>query len=452
MIRIAEVESIPHVNKFNKQRRESTREEVKIENEIDNKHSDDDKEFGSIDEISFPSEIVDPKSFCPRKGSDGEDINGHIYHIDSPETDTYPNSEALQGESLLDDISSVLGHDMYGFDQDSMENTYTDDTTLFPSDLSDLNKYERKKSLKRNSIDKARRCSKTKFEEDAQFGFENRAFMTQTVVIDNKMDSEPVKYCSLAQFVEGSDIARRSFKRHRSIKVTKTEINSNRQSTLTEESETSVWGSRTSLNKADKDMSNAAAAMMHLANTEKEETGEQNYEEKPKISIFPQVIVEPPSPVLDEQIRADRIEKIGPGLSFDAGSEYDLQNVCSKSDRLSTSEVTSANSSNSNLLGIETEQMQYLNCSPAATRRISCCSLLNPADSAALAATAAATSNFYSELEKKEKKDKDEYSKKNRKLPIINPLVRLPSWPSKYKNHFLSIFRCTHYLLYQTHQ
>ncbi|KAF5295424.1 hypothetical protein FQA39_LY13085 [Lamprigera yunnana] len=426
--KILEVETAQQIKKYEKQRRDSTKSFELKDYDPERKLSEEDKSsMISIEEISFPSEVMEHKSFCPRKGSDGEDVNGHIYHIDSPETDTYPNSEALHGESLLEDMSSVLGQDFGGLDQDSIENSYTDDTTLFNSDLSDLKldkQFERKKSLKRNSIDKIRRSSRTKTDEDTQFGFENRAFMTQNVFLDNRLESEPVKYCSLAQF-EGNDIARRSFKRVRSSsKVSKTEANVNRQSTLTEESESSVWGSRTSLNKADKDITNSSTIAFKVSETKEKKVGEQKCEERPPISIFPQVIVEPPSPVLGEQIRADRIEKIEAELALSSGSDYDLQNLCSKADLLSSS-MTSANSSNSN-----EDNMQYLSCSPAATRRISCCSLLNPAESAALAATAAATSKFYSDMEKKERKEKEESSKRNRKLPIINPLVRLPAWPN----------------------
>lgn len=66
-------------------------------------------------------------------------MNGHICHIDSPETDTTttsnPNSDSIiHGESIMDDLSSMLG-EVYGYGQDSVENTYTDDTTLFPSDI-----------------------------------------------------------------------------------------------------------------------------------------------------------------------------------------------------------------------------------------------------------------------------------------------------------------------------
>lgn len=140
---------------------------------------------------------------------------------------------------------------------------------------------------------------------------------------------------------------------------------------------------------------------------------------------FPQVsvIVEPPSPDLNEQIRTERMEKI----SIEIDEDYDLRNVTTK-ERLSTSDITNSNnSSNSNLLGIDNEH--FLSCSPAATRRISCCSMLNTNEAAILAA-AAATSKFYTDEHKKEKKE-DRESEKKKQLPIINPLVRLPSWPSK---------------------
>lgn len=125
--------------------------------------------------------------------------------------------------------SSVLGNDMCGIEVDSMENTFTDDTTLFNSDLSDLKldravEVQRRRSLGRNSSEKKRRV---KIEEDVRFGFENKAFVSQHIY------PEPVRYCSLAQFVEGNDIARKSFKRPR--KTSKTETNINRQSALLEE-------------------------------------------------------------------------------------------------------------------------------------------------------------------------------------------------------------------------
>lgn len=429
------------------QKTEITSEEQRIyKSEQDMKVTDEEKECSSIlsvmstEEVSITSEILDQKSFIPRKGSDGEDVNGHIFHIDSPETDTFPNSDALHEESLMDDISSVL----CGFDPDSNDNTYTDDTTLFNSDdikpikkefrmdqklerrksediRSDLK--QRKRSLRRNSADKIRR---TRIDEDTQFGFENRAFMTQ---LKYRYEAEPEKYCSLAQFVEGNDIARRSFKRNRpATKLSKTEINMNRQSTLTEESEGSIKDSRTSLNKLEKELSNASVSNLAAPQTKPPE--------EDKSVKFPQVsvIVEPPSPILDEQTRSERVERLKGEADADSESDYDLRNLCSKSERLSTSDVTTSNSSSkTNLLGIDPEH--FPGWSPAATRRISCCSMMNPQEAAALAA-AAATAKFYSDSEKKERKEEKE--KENRTLPIINPLVRLPAWPSKY-NEILNL-------------
>ncbi|XP_018571339.1 diacylglycerol kinase eta [Anoplophora glabripennis] len=419
------IEEEVEVEKEQQQRRDST----KYENELE-KNVDDEKECSSIlsaisnEEVSITSEILDQKSFVPRKDSDGEDLNGHICHIDSPETDTYPNSDIIHGESLMDDISSMLG-EVYGYGQDSIENTYTDDTTLFPSDIV-ITSPERKISLKKDSLERKRRSSRTKMEtkvdEDTQFGFENRAFMSQHVFLDNKFEAEPApRYCSLAQFVEGNDIARRSFKRPKpSSKTSKTEANINRQSTLMEEIEVgtpSQKGSQGSLNKLEKELSNVSTSTLKALDDEKE---------KEETCKFPQVsvIVEPPSPVLNEQIRSERIEHIR--IEIEGEIDPDIELLCSKADRLSTSDVTTSNnSSNSNLLGIDNEQ--FLTRSPAATRRISCCSMLNPAETAALAAAAAAT-KFYGEAEKKESEKREE--RENRKLPIINPLVRLPTWPN----------------------
>lgn len=219
------------------------------------------------------------------------------------------------------------------------------------------------------------------------------------------------RYCSLAQFVEGNDIARRSFKRHSrpaSTKLSKTEANVNRQSTLTEESESSLKGSKTSLNKIEKELSNLEDARLKF----------------PQVSV----IVEPPSPDMNEQIRAARAESLA---DVDFGEEL-------RAEHLSTSaeHSVSNNSSNSNLLGFEPDS-QFLTASPGRTRRISCCSMLNPNEAAALAA-AAATTKFYEELDKSERKEEKENAKRSRKLPIINPLVRLPTWPSK--NYFTLLF------------
>lgn len=68
--------------------------------------------------------------------------------------------------------------------------------------------------------------------------------------------------------------------------------------------------------------------------------------------------------------------------------------------------------------------------SPQATRRISSGSLLKASEIVSLAATAArfGGSNMSLRHERTKSVDRTEDAKK---LPIINPLVRLPMWPSK---------------------
>ncbi|XP_066141858.1 diacylglycerol kinase eta isoform X2 [Euwallacea fornicatus] len=415
---------------------EKLRTDFKQDQDGDRSNIDDEKECSSIisvisnEEMSIASEILEKGSYVPRKGSDGEDVNGHICHIDSPETDTYPTSDVVQGESLMDDISSMIGEMLYGYDLDSVADTYTDDTTLFHSEL------ERKLSVKKDSLERKKRNSlrrksapgAPRVDEDAQYGFENRAFMSQHISLDNRFD-QPKRYCSLAQFVEGSDIARRSFKRRAQSKTSKTEANVTRQSTLHEEVENSTpsyLGSATSLNKLAKELSNVSASTVKEAmdkDSEKESDKENEKCKFPPVSV----IVEPPSPILTEQARAERMETIRIEIES-VDDDIDLRNLCSKSDKLSVSDLSN-NSSTTNLLTVDHDPL--VTRSPAATRRISCCSMLNAQDAAALAATAAATTKFYHEGEKKEKKGEDkELKKKQRKLPIINPLVTLPTWPN----------------------
>lgn len=139
-------------------------------------------------------------------------------HIDSPEDDelTSDVTEPFHGESLLEDISSVLSPDLLGLIQDS---TITDDTTTLCGD-----KPRRKLSSKMKptatSINTQKVNEPLVEREDSlensnehplQFGFENIVFEMDNRCDDQKAQ-EPIRYCSLAQFVEGNDIARKSFK------------------------------------------------------------------------------------------------------------------------------------------------------------------------------------------------------------------------------------------------
>lgn len=165
----------------------------------------------SNEEVSLTSEILDKQAESCSQQSQFihvadiiQDLESdRLNHIDSPETSD-ETTEALHDESLLDDMSSVLGQDILGAMQDI---TITEDTTTLCTEK------PRKKSLrkKKNTAPMVRANSEETGENPLQFGFENIVFE-----IDNRCDDqkakEPVRYCSLAQFVEGNDIARKSFK------------------------------------------------------------------------------------------------------------------------------------------------------------------------------------------------------------------------------------------------
>jgi diacylglycerol kinase (ATP) len=70
-------------------------------------------------------------------------------------------------------------------------------------------------------------------------------------------------------------------------------------------------------------------------------------------------------------------------------------------------------------------------CSPQASRRISSGSLLKASEVVSLAASAARFGGSSLSLRHERTKSIDK-TDDIKKLPIINPLVRLPMWPSKY--------------------
>lgn len=163
----------------------------------------------SNEECSVASEIFDHReSYSVNVGEMIQDLtDDRIGHIDSPETSE--TTDVLHGESLMDDISSVLGHDLFGALQD---NTITEDTTTLCS--ADLPILPRNNSRNRSVKNKVARTLSNET-ATTQFGFENRIFdlpdiaKHSTTTADLK---EPIRYCSLAKFEEGNDIARKSFK------------------------------------------------------------------------------------------------------------------------------------------------------------------------------------------------------------------------------------------------
>ncbi|XP_070142718.1 diacylglycerol kinase eta isoform X3 [Drosophila kikkawai] len=176
----------------------------------------------SNEECSVASEIFDKQDAGQTLGDIIQNLDASNFtHIDSPETSD--ETEAMPGESIMDDISSVLGHDITYALQDS---TLTDDTTTLCSEHMGPAKPPRKKSLnalghshsgvhpRRRNSSPPRMPRLARMESDdnpQQFGFENIVFEIDNRCDDQKM-REPPRYCSLAQFVEGNDIARQSFK------------------------------------------------------------------------------------------------------------------------------------------------------------------------------------------------------------------------------------------------
>ncbi|XP_075980108.1 diacylglycerol kinase eta isoform X2 [Anticarsia gemmatalis] len=362
------------------------------------------------DDFSLISEIIDAKP---------EEIEeaGGIGHIDSPEVSdtTYVNSETLHGESIMDDISSMLGQEvllaMMG--KNGENETYTDDTTLFTSDtVSDIAMDSRNPSLEKNNEAKLKYISKVKKPKEGEvekFGFENRVFYIENAT---KVE-EQIKYCSLAQFEEGSDIARKSFKKQ--------------------------------LRKSLKKRVVEDVSLIHLLPKTTEETltikGDEtpNHIEMPRfvvedhdMSPFPQVsvVVEPPSPSHSEDKKSLKTcpSRMASVLSdiFDQGT--DTLSVNSPEPSIGTTRER-RQSDNPKLLGSDPEYGQFLSCSPAATRRISCGSLFKPGEPDKLSTSVSsiwgeggATTAIGSKSDSTEKDA-------NKKLPIINPLVQLPAWP-----------------------
>nr|XP_049698643.1 diacylglycerol kinase eta isoform X2 [Helicoverpa armigera] len=369
------------------------------------------------DDFSLISEIIDAKP------EDLEEAGGiDIGHIDSPEVSetTYVNSETLHGESIMDDISSMLGQEvllaMMG--KNGENETYTDDTTLFTSDtVSDIAMDSRNPSLEKNNEAKLKYMTKIKKpkEPDAEkFGFENRVFYIENAT---KVE-EQIKYCSLAHFEEGNDIARKSFKKQMRKSLKKRVVEDVSLIHLlpkTNEETLSMKGAETPLTP--------------------------NYMEPPRLicddqisvpelGAFPQVsvVVEPPSPSHSEDKKSLKTcpSRMASVLSdiFDQGT--DTLSVNSPEPSIGSTRER-RQSDNPRLLGqTDPEYGKFLSCSPAATRRISCGSLFKPGEPDKLSTS---VSSIWGEGGASASLGTKESNETTKKLPIINPLVQLPAWP-----------------------
>jgi diacylglycerol kinase (ATP) len=403
------------------------------------------------EECSVNSEILDfraSEAYPTNVGEFIQDLNtdDRIGHIDSPETSE--TTDALHGESLMDDISSVLGHDMFGALQDS---TITEDTTtLCTIDIPTLPK-SRKKSVKGKT---------TISDNQTQFGFENRVFDLTDIANQPPSANEPIRYCSLAKFVEGNDIARKSFKGFnrptRSASIGMKQPNNFKSSNDDEVDYIKINESVTVAEKPIECDSNLMmntikiqiqGSMSDLSSFETEyeipkPTKHERIDYKSAVltDVFdsedkdgrdnekiPSISIDPCSPKISDHLRALRCSELRRHSSHTPGATLAPREIDTNRRHSNL---------NPNILGLDSEHVRFLNCSPAASRRISCGTLFKNNESLPFTTSRNIFGSRKSISKEKAKEKEDEDRKKEdrelkaKKLPIINPLVRLPSWPN----------------------
>lgn len=371
-----------------------------------------------------------------------------ICHIDSPETSE--TTEALHGESLMDDISSVLGQDMFGALQD---NTITDDTTTLCTVDAPTLPRSRRKSVKTKG--------------STQFGFENRVFDLADIANQGIHDTEPIRYCSLAQFVEGNDIARKSFKgrtarTNRSASLAdKVQLPCSSNFLCSDEPEEfdhldvpcdavkttaekpiedrrnllntitiQIQGSMSDLSMETEyeipKPSNERIDYKNAILSDADDNEDKDRDNEKRSGIH--VVIDPASPKISDHLRALRCSE------YRRHSSHTPRILSSLSPREIDANRRHSNH-NPNLLGLDSEHVRFLNCSPAASRRISCGTLFKNNEGLPFASARNIFGSRKSFSKDKDRiKDKEDEEKKReekpKSLPIINPLVRLPSWPN----------------------
>ncbi|XP_011060953.1 PREDICTED: diacylglycerol kinase eta isoform X9 [Acromyrmex echinatior] len=222
---------------------------------------------------------------------------------------------------------------------------------------------------------------------------------------------ESHRYCGLAQFSEGNDIGRYSFKKGR--KNIKTDKEGMLSKYKTEGLTTCV---RVSGIKSPQSVETNVVLETTFETIEKEKTSDllrpvccfpvpDNTNEKCSTNFPPQisVIVDPPSP----------------SLSIESHHKFNLDYKLDPHDK-----QYSGNSMER--LSVELPNSGF---SPQATRRISSGSLLKASEVVSLMATTARLGGSSMSLRHERAKSVDK-TEDVKKLPIINPLVRLPMWPN----------------------
>lgn len=368
-----------------------------------------------------------------------QDLNSdtRIGHIDSPETSE--TTDALHGESLMDDMSSVLGHDMLGALQDL---TITDDTTTLCTIDTPVAAKAYQKSLANAAT-------------LSQFGFENKVFDLADITNQCASSNEPIKYCSLAQFVEGNDIARKSFKRFTRTAKSASCVN-----------EQTLLGSNMTCSNETCDVDCITVAEKPLENDKKSflntikiqiqgsmsDVSVETEYEIPKTNYteridYKNAILTNSSDIEDKDYNNEKIPRINiiendspckmNHLRAVRCSEYRRHSSHTPGTTLTPREIDANrrhSNHNPNLLGLDSEHMRFLNSSPAASRRISCGTLSKNNEGLPFTGVRNMFGSRKSINPDGKITDKDEEEKKKEEkpktLPIINPLVRLPSWPN----------------------
>ncbi|XP_012257177.2 diacylglycerol kinase eta isoform X2 [Athalia rosae] len=275
-------------------------------------------------------------------------------HIDSPENSDTCHSEAQNSESIIDDLSS-LGQDLIS-------------------------------AMLGERYDSVRDCLKSEQPE------------------------KPRKFCSLAQFVEGNDIARRSFKKPAWIPKKKDSEKISSAADLGGEPARKNDSANRQPNNSyalgitceEKSSEILGPVCCFAVNSDKASADEQPPTTNPPVIS---VIVDPPSPSMSIEKR-----DLEPEAGYKLDSRYNRRYSGGSMEKLSV-------------------ELPGLGFSPQATRRISSGSLLKASEVVSLAAQAArfGGSSLSVRHERTKSVDKTEDAKK---LPIINPLVQLPMWPN----------------------
>ncbi|KAJ8683494.1 hypothetical protein QAD02_019286 [Eretmocerus hayati] len=275
-----------------------------------------------------------------------------IGHIDSPENSDQCMSENQNSDSIVDDLSS-LGQDLYislmGEKYDSVRETI------------ECDKSERL----------GRRCTLAEFGEGSDIAKISYSYKN----LINPKIRDSIKGRPQSQF--GSIVERSSG-----------EDDSNEASPTQDEG-----------NKKSTDFLNAPMSTFKVTSSPN-----LSNEHSPKFPQHISVIVDPPSPSASIKSKQDN------DFGFLGCDSSERRPSCASVEKL------------------KVEYLDGVGCSPHASRRISSGSLLKASDLMSLAATASKFGSSMSLRHERSKSiDKTDIVKK---LPIINPLVRLPMWPN----------------------